>query len=264
MVRWLSSFLGDRYTVLALSGFEQPRAPIATGIPQRLPLSPILYLFYKADLMGEELVDTRPGPRELPQEPPQYPTPTLRLPTSPIYRTSSAAGTDGSLYEPSEPSTAPPSATSSPEPGEPHDPRGVAAITRLGYIDDTTILAVSDSAGTNCQARDVVFEARCRQWATTHASVFAPQKFALLHQHDPSLCRAFPRNQGCPGLGPPLALDSILVPPTNSATLLGVHLDQHLTFGPHLDCIDRCCARGLQALSALGGSRWGLSLHEND
>lgn len=43
MVRWLSSFLGDRYTVLALPGFEQPRAPIATGIPQRLPLSPILY-----------------------------------------------------------------------------------------------------------------------------------------------------------------------------------------------------------------------------
>lgn len=94
--------------------------------------------------------------------------------------------------------------------------------------------------------------------------LFAPQKFALLHQHDPSLCRAFPRNQGCPGLGQPLALDSILVPPTNSATLLGFHLDQHLTFGPHLDCIDRCCARGLQALSALGGSRWGLSLHEND
>ncbi|QKX57721.1 uncharacterized protein TRUGW13939_04840 [Talaromyces rugulosus] len=51
LVRWISSFLDDRSTTLKLQEYTAPSAPIQTGIPQGSPLSPILYLFYNADLI---------------------------------------------------------------------------------------------------------------------------------------------------------------------------------------------------------------------
>jgi ribonuclease HI len=48
---WISSFLCDRTTTLKLQEFTAPSAPIKTGIPQGSPVSPILYLFYNADLI---------------------------------------------------------------------------------------------------------------------------------------------------------------------------------------------------------------------
>ena len=47
-MRWIDSFLSDRSTTLKLQEYT---APIQTGIPQGSPLSPILYLFYNADLI---------------------------------------------------------------------------------------------------------------------------------------------------------------------------------------------------------------------
>ena len=51
LVRWIGSFLSDRSTTLKLQEYTAPSAPIQTGIPQGSPLSPILYLFYNADLI---------------------------------------------------------------------------------------------------------------------------------------------------------------------------------------------------------------------
>jgi ribonuclease HI len=51
LVRWIESFLGDRSTTLKLQEYTAPLTPIQTGIPQGSPLSPILYLFYNADLI---------------------------------------------------------------------------------------------------------------------------------------------------------------------------------------------------------------------
>jgi hypothetical protein len=51
IVRWIDSFMCDRSTTLKLQEYTAPSAPIQTGIPQGSPLSPILYLFYNADLI---------------------------------------------------------------------------------------------------------------------------------------------------------------------------------------------------------------------
>jgi hypothetical protein len=51
LVRWIESFLSDRSTTLKLQEYTAPLAPIQTGIPQGSPVSPILYLFYNADLI---------------------------------------------------------------------------------------------------------------------------------------------------------------------------------------------------------------------
>ena len=48
---WVSSFMSDRWTTLAFDGQESPAFPVRTGIPQGSPLSPILFLFYNAELL---------------------------------------------------------------------------------------------------------------------------------------------------------------------------------------------------------------------
>lgn len=51
IIAWIASFLADRTTTLKLQEFILPSAPIQTGIPKGSPVSPILYLFYNADLI---------------------------------------------------------------------------------------------------------------------------------------------------------------------------------------------------------------------
>jgi hypothetical protein len=50
-VRWIASFLTDRSTVISFDTFRSEVYKTTTGIPQGSPLSPILYLFYNADLV---------------------------------------------------------------------------------------------------------------------------------------------------------------------------------------------------------------------
>lgn len=51
ITRWVESFLSGRSTTIKLQEYTAPSAPIQTGIPQGSRISPILYLFYNADLI---------------------------------------------------------------------------------------------------------------------------------------------------------------------------------------------------------------------
>jgi len=51
IVRWVESFLSDRYTRLRFNGMDSEKITIDAGIPQGSPISPILYIFYNADLL---------------------------------------------------------------------------------------------------------------------------------------------------------------------------------------------------------------------
>ncbi|RKL20549.1 hypothetical protein BFJ72_g15022 [Fusarium proliferatum] len=50
-VKWVESFLQERYTKLSIDGFTSESYKLETGEPQGSNLSPILYLFYNADLI---------------------------------------------------------------------------------------------------------------------------------------------------------------------------------------------------------------------
>jgi ribonuclease HI len=51
IVRWTESFLKDRYTQLRFNGIDSTKIATDAGVPQGSPMSPILYLFYNADLL---------------------------------------------------------------------------------------------------------------------------------------------------------------------------------------------------------------------
>jgi len=51
IISWVASFLSGRSTTLKLREYTAPSTPIQTGIPQGSRISPILYLFYNADLI---------------------------------------------------------------------------------------------------------------------------------------------------------------------------------------------------------------------
>jgi len=51
IAKWINSFLQGRTTQLVFNGSTSPSKPTAAGVPQGSPLSPLLYIYYNADLL---------------------------------------------------------------------------------------------------------------------------------------------------------------------------------------------------------------------
>jgi hypothetical protein len=114
LVRWISSFLADRTTNIILPEYTSDRFHINVGIPQGSPLSPILYLFYNANLLENCAI------------------------------------------------------------------RSLNSST-IGYVDDTSILVVGKDTATNCETLKRIYTEQCVPWTHRFGSVFAPDKFDLVH-----------------------------------------------------------------------------------
>jgi hypothetical protein len=181
-VRWISSFLSNRQTSIAIDGFQSTAYQINTGIPQGSPLSPILYLFYKADLIDE--------------------------------------------------------CNSTPE------------AMSTGYIDDVGILAWGKTTEQTCETLGRILE-RAQRWASTHASVFAPNKFQLTH---------FTRSRKRVNTETPIQTEWGEIRPEATCKYLGLTMDTKLHWKQHTEAIRRKATKTINALSCLGGSNWGVSL----
>jgi hypothetical protein len=53
LVRWIEDFLRERQTEIRLGNYTLESSRVNAGIPQGSPISPILYLFYNADLLED-------------------------------------------------------------------------------------------------------------------------------------------------------------------------------------------------------------------
>jgi retron-type reverse transcriptase len=51
LIRWVKDFLKDKYTEIRIADFTLEKSKVNVSIPQGSPVSPILYLFYNADLL---------------------------------------------------------------------------------------------------------------------------------------------------------------------------------------------------------------------
>jgi ribonuclease HI len=197
-VAWILSCLEDRATTLIVGSYTRERAPTATGIPQGSPMSPVLYIFYNADLVEE--IDEEP-------------------------------------------------------------------TNAFGYIDDINALACSRTVEENCRKLETAY-GKASRWANTHASLWAPKKFGLVHFTPPSrreeAREAARAAAGTPGTdhGPSVTLEEYVVKAKPAAKYLGVLLDRHLSLEIHLEHVSAATTKRLQAISALGGSTWGLTTRD--
>ena len=124
-------------------------------------------------------------------------------------------------------------------------------VTSNALVDDVCFMAKGDSERetTNklrsaCQKADV--------WARTHASVFDPKKYALVH---------FVNTREIDPQYTPLSLQGHTVTATRTAErYLGYWLDPALDFHHHREEAVTKAGVSLQALRSLAGSTWGASL----
>jgi hypothetical protein len=56
LVRWIGSFCSDRTATVVVNGYSSPRTALQqAGLPQGSPLSPMLFLFFNADLVQRQI-----------------------------------------------------------------------------------------------------------------------------------------------------------------------------------------------------------------
>ncbi|KAH7563672.1 hypothetical protein BM1_00719 [Bipolaris maydis] len=184
IVRWIASFLRDRHTCILVDGYKSKDYEINTGIPQGSPLSPILYLFYNADLIEQcnEQTDAM----------------------------------------------------------------------SVGYIDDVAILAWGKTTERTCEVLGTVLE-KAQQWASTHASIFAPDKFQLTH---------FTRSRKRINVEAPIQTEWGEIKPSPTCKYLGLTLDNKLKWREQVETIRQKATRTVHMLSSLGSSTWGVRLQD--
>jgi hypothetical protein len=182
IIGWLYSFLSDRYTSIKLLDFENSLEKVELGIPQGSPISPILYLFYNADLL-ESCEDTS------------------------------------------------------------------LSLSPTGFADDVTLIVYSRTVERNCELLEKAYK-KCLKWAKTHGSRFNPEKSELIHFY-----------KARKDLGKTeIILEGNIVKPSKSIRLLGVYMNQRLSYKAHLEVIKGRIAIILGAFRRLIQSTWGYTL----
>jgi hypothetical protein len=121
-----------------------------------------------------------------------------------------------------------------------------------GFVDDTNLITFSDSAEQNCHALEHAHD-KCLNWARRHGVQFSPDKYKLIH---------FTHKRTQKDTTAPIHIEGFDGKPCEGLQVLGVWMDQRLTYRPH---IRRTAARAkaqLDSLNRIGQSTWGLTLRQ--
>ena len=119
----------------------------------------------------------------------------------------------------------------------------------VGYIDDTSTLAVGPSAAKNCKTLKAIHR-KAEDWAQKHGSRFAPAKYELVH------FTRDPRENTTHAL----RLPNAIIKASRSCRYLGVQMDNRLRWDYHREAMEAKATKRLSALSALASSTWGTGL----
>ncbi|KAL8279736.1 hypothetical protein RQP46_007831 [Phenoliferia psychrophenolica] len=182
IVAFVASFMEDRTCRIILEGEISPLMPSDCGLPQGSPLSPILYLFYKADLLA-----------------------ALRTPHS----------------------------------------------TPTGWVDDTAVIVYGPDPSEVSRHANLLM-GRVETWCGGHDSDMDAAKSHVIPLPRPSV-----RSRTLPP--PPIFLNSIPIPISEHAVLLGVTLDSTLSFHHHVSAAVAKASKAIGGITRLVTSTKGIS-----
>ncbi|RAQ99830.1 reverse transcriptase [Stemphylium lycopersici] len=93
-----------------------------------------------------------------------------------------------------------------------------------GFVDDTNILAWSDSTEENCRILQKKHK-ECEEWARKHGARFAPEKYQLIH---------FSRARNRHNMQAPITIQGHTTEPSSELRVLGIWMDPKLSWGPQI------------------------------
>lgn len=130
-------------------------------------------------------------------------------------------------------------------------------VFSFSYVDDTYLLAVSNSYEKNCAGLKI-FHDEIIKWASSVGLTFSPHKYTVMHFRPPSdrdpPCELLPDIDGLKDNPEALKKDKLKV--------LGVVLDPALTFAHHISNLEKKVNNSLRHFRMLSGPTWGIRLNK--
>lgn len=121
-----------------------------------------------------------------------------------------------------------------------------------GFVDDTNILAWSNSTETNCKILETQHR-KCETWAKQHGVQFAPGKYQLIH---------FTRKRTKHNLAATVEIQGHQTHPSQQLRVLGIWLDPRLRWGPQVKQARLRANRNMESINRLTASTWGATFHQ--
>ncbi|KAF5347037.1 hypothetical protein D9758_011621 [Tetrapyrgos nigripes] len=234
LVSWTESFLADRHAAICVDGKVSAMEPVANGVPQGSPVSPILAAFYSSELL--ELIEND-------SHPPSFTIPAAPAPPPVMPYVPSADEVARKEAQKAKNLAVSPTKTSG-----------------FMYVDDGMIFVSSESPSHNTAILHDVWHRVIAPWCKHVGLTIDVAKRELMHYRKP-------RSKANPIAGnprPPLLItdpDGVLrmVYPSTSIRWLGVIMDETLSFNFHVKHLITNAGKALGALFMLGNTRRGLS-----
>lgn len=127
-----------------------------------------------------------------------------------------------------------------------------AKVYTFSYVDDTYLIAVSDSYKDNCRGLEIIHR-KLQHVARPLSIAFGPEKYNLMHFHRPKTTHGGDRTVVHKIGGAKLT-------PADTLKVLGVEVDFQLNWNAHIGKIITNVNRALGYLAQISGSTWGPSL----